>query len=329
MLSLFAHQIPFSFLLRQSEQRLFSPFYHIVTAHSAPHIQHLYQPRNIQQFEADLDFLLQHFQPISLDDLLQNKTSKKPRFFLSFDDGLREFYDFAAPILQQKGIPATVFLNSQFVDNQDLFFRYKASLLIDLLQKKQYSSKQLEECQVLFYKKMNLDLRQNQFKNLLKVRYHDRQILDDLALILNYNFQDFLNTYQPYLTSTQIQKLIADGFTFGAHSIDHPEYRFIPYDEQIRQTKNSLQTVQKKFSLDYAAFSFPFTDFCVSKSFFDESRTFLDISFGCAGLKIDPAQRHFQRFAMEGTNKSGADLIKEEYLAFILKRVIRKDFIKR
>lgn len=329
MLSFFSRQIPFRGLLHYSNQRLFSPFYHIVTPQSAPHIDHLYQSRSIEQFKSDLDFLLAHFQPLSLDDLLENKPFEKPSFFLSFDDGLREFYDFAAPILKQKGVPATIFLNSQFIDNQDLFFRYKASLLIGLLQKKEYTPNVLKSCQVLFYKKMKLDLYQNNFKNLLKVRYHDRQVLDDLATILNYNFQDFLDNYQPYLTSTQIQKLITDGFTFGAHSIDHPEYRFIPYSEQIRQTKTSLQIVQEKFSLNYAAFSFPFTDFCVSKPFFDESRTFLDISFGCAGLKIAPAERHFQRFAMEGTSKSGAALIQEEYLAFILKRLIGKDFIKR
>jgi hypothetical protein len=37
----------------------------------------------------------------------------------------------AMPILRRKGVPATVFVNSDFVDNQDLFFRFKAALIID------------------------------------------------------------------------------------------------------------------------------------------------------------------------------------------------------
>lgn len=329
ILSLFARYLPFSFLLRTARQRLFSPFYHLVTDQAAPHVQHLYPFRTVAQFRADLDFLLAHFRPIGLIDLLENRPIEQPSFFLSFDDGLREIYDVVAPMLKERGIPATIFLNSQFIDNQDLFFRYKASLLIDCLKNKKYSKHTLQAAQSLFYKKMKLDLLQQDYKNLLQVRYHDRKILDDLALVLNYDFQTFLDTYQPYLNTTQIKELIADGFSFGAHSIDHPEYRFISYDEQIQQTKTSLQVIQEKFSLDYAAFSFPFTDFCVSNAFFEESRTFLELSFGCAGLKKDPAERHLQRFGMEGTYKNGSDLIKEEYLAFILKRAIGKDKIKR
>ena len=37
---------------------------------------------------------------------------------LTFDDGFRELHDVVAPILLRKGIPATFFVNSAFIDNK-------------------------------------------------------------------------------------------------------------------------------------------------------------------------------------------------------------------
>jgi len=52
-------------------------------------------------------------------------------FFLSFDDGLREPLDIIAPILKQKGVPATFFVNTATLDNLEMLYRHKASLLVD------------------------------------------------------------------------------------------------------------------------------------------------------------------------------------------------------
>ena len=52
-------------------------------------------------------------------------------FLLTFDDGFREIYDIIAPILLDKGIPATFFISSGFLDNRELCYQHKASLLVE------------------------------------------------------------------------------------------------------------------------------------------------------------------------------------------------------
>ena len=93
--------------------------------------------------------MLQNFEPLSLQELYEIMLGKRelhtPAFHLTFDDGLREVFDIAAPILKQKGIPATIFLNSGFVDNRSLFFRYKVSVLLELLQSQNLTDRQLTE----------------------------------------------------------------------------------------------------------------------------------------------------------------------------------------
>lgn len=68
---------------------------------------------------------------------------------------------------------------------------------------------------------------------LLKIDYKNKEKLDTIAQLINYNFNDYLAKQKPYLTSQQIKELIQQGFYFGAHSKNHPEYQFIDLKEQI------------------------------------------------------------------------------------------------
>jgi len=323
---------PLKNYIKLSGQKLFAPFYHSISNLPLPHLANLYDLRSEKQFIADLDFLLKYYQPISLEDLKDQHKNKngKPFFFLSFDDGLKEVYEVAMPMLLKKGVPATIFLNSAFVDNQDLFYRYKASVLIDFIEKEKITkcpSKQIESllAEKGIYEK---DVKQG----LLKVHYHQREVLDRIADLVEVSFKDYLRNEKPYLTSAQINEMIEKGFSFGAHSIDHPEYHLLPIDEQLRQTKVSLDFVEKNYPSQIRSFSFPFTDAGVSAAFFEQLHQSDDrpqYTFGCAGLKLDAAPNHFQRFPMEGAAASAEALIKTEYLYYLLKSFLGKNRIKR
>ena len=130
--------IPTSVLLKISKQKLILPVYHTISDEEMPHIKHLYPVKGVKSFIKDLEFLLKHYTPINYDEFSalyrNNESPRKPSFLLSFDDGLREFHDIISPILIKKGIPAICFLNSGFVDNKALFYRYKSSLIIEKLQ---------------------------------------------------------------------------------------------------------------------------------------------------------------------------------------------------
>lgn len=308
--------MPFRFLYNRHGNLIVAPYYHAVSDQPLPHIRHLYRAKNIREFESDLDFLLKFYQPIDFHDyvrMLENpaKVKGKTPFLLSFDDGLREFYDTIAPILMRKGIPAICFLNSSFIDNKALFFRYKASLLIE---------------------KHGSNIDETTRQEILAVRYADKEQLDAMALELGLDFGAFLETEKPYLSSGQIEELIKKGFHFGAHSIDHPEYRFLSLQEQLVQTTKSVELVSNQFGLGYRLFSFPFTDYGVSKAFFDfvlQDKKVADLSFGCAGLKRDIHPRHIQRIAMEQNKLSAEEILRKEIFYFWLKIPFGKNRIHR
>ena len=124
-LNSFSSNIPLDYLVKFSNKKLILPFYHTVSDTYLPHVSPLYAVRTTQQFRKDLDYICKYFRPITLQELTEivryNKEITEPAFHLTFDDGLHEIYSVIAPVLEEKNIPATIFLNTDFIDNKDLF----------------------------------------------------------------------------------------------------------------------------------------------------------------------------------------------------------------
>lgn len=326
--------IPLSPLISITGQRLIIPVYHVIADEYLPHIKNLYDYKNRVAFESDLDFILKHYTPVDVQSIIghinKSKIINGNAFLLTFDDGLREFHDAVAPILLRKGIPAVCFCNTDFIDNKDLFFRYKASLLIENISK---NNKLLQQPEIKSWFQTNLNVDVAHYKSaLLGIQYSQKKVLDSLCNAMGLEINAFLKNQQPYLTAEQISNLQGKGFRFGAHSKDHPEYRFIPIEEQLEQTATSLDVMQKKYYATESLFAFPFTDYGVSKLFFDkiaEMENSPILTFGCAGLKQDSIANNLQRIPLEIAGKSAEEILTTEYLYYIAKSCINKNRIIR
>lgn len=291
-------------------------YYHMVSDDDVAHVKHLYRYKNVKTFRAELDFILRHYSPISLRDLLDHLGGRAAlparAFMLSFDDGFREMYDIAAPILRQKGIPAVFFLNSGFIDNRQLCHLHKASLLAERVRDpgRVRSFEWAPACMGRACAGTG-DLA----SWLLSVPYEQRAVLDRVAQHLGVDFEAYLRESEPYLTATQTRGLLRDGFAIGAHSIDHPFYAFLDMQEQLRQTVESVRAVRELFQLPYGAFAFPHNDFGVSREFFRRLRESgsVDISFGTGGMIAESVPRHLQRCSLENPPFPASRIIALEY----------------
>jgi peptidoglycan/xylan/chitin deacetylase (PgdA/CDA1 family) len=308
--------VPFQ-SLSKLKTPVFQPFYHVVSNEKLPHIVN-YNYRNISQFEKELDFYLKYFKPVSLAELISEKDSGKKIIHLSFDDGLKECAEIIAPVLLQKGIPATFFVNTGFVDNQRLFHKYKASLILNRLT--ETSSPKVEQ----ILKEKNL-----RGKEILKASFLQENILDEVAGLLGIDFNDFLKTQKPYLTTQQILKLKSDGFSIGAHSFSHPEFYKISEEEQLDEVKKSMNWLIEEINPEIKAFSFPFTDSGVSLKVLKtlEAEKICDVTFGTAGIKCDELNFHFQRYPVEKEGDFMMNL-KEEFIYFALRKIIGEATVK-
>jgi peptidoglycan/xylan/chitin deacetylase (PgdA/CDA1 family) len=266
--------IPFEWMRTTIRGEPIVLYYHLVSDQPVAHVRHLYRHKNVRQFVDDLEFLLRHYVPLSLAQFMRWNRGEgsipKNAFLLTFDDGLREVHDYIAPALAAKGIPATFFVCEAFVDNKELCYQHKASLLVERL--RQANSDALSErvCAELAAEGIREG---NAEQRVLAVDYRRKHVLDTLARIVEVDFTAYLREQAPYLSTGQIRSLLASGFTFGGHSIDHPYYRAIPLREQLRQTLQSVRYVKNAFELSYGAFAFPHTDRGVGPEFFRAYRS--------------------------------------------------------
>lgn len=304
------------------------PLYHSVSDRELPHLKHVIRYKNTRQFEEDLDHLSKNFQFVNWqefkDFMSGNFKPAKKIALLTFDDGFREFYEVAAPVLERKGIYACNFINPAFIDNKEMMFRCKASLLADAVEK----IKTIDP-EIYFTLSLKNTERHILQKKILSVNYQEKDILDWLAEKLEVNFKAYSKDYKPYLSTEELKDLTRKGFGISSHSWDHPKYGDLSLKEQMETTDKAFAYVKENGFL-YESFAFPFTDFEVRKDFFDELYKNEEIycSFGCAGIKLDSIKRNFQRIPME-MGESGAQILKKEIAYFRLKKLINKNMIVR
>jgi peptidoglycan/xylan/chitin deacetylase (PgdA/CDA1 family) len=95
--------------------------YHRVVDDYATHAAYSIAPMLVSRamFERHLDWILGRFHVVALDEFASRSTRQsragRPPAAITFDDGYRDVYEQALPLLIRKGVPATVFVVSEFV----------------------------------------------------------------------------------------------------------------------------------------------------------------------------------------------------------------------
>jgi peptidoglycan/xylan/chitin deacetylase (PgdA/CDA1 family) len=285
---------------------LLLPYHHLVSDEVVPHIKHLYPYKGVAAFKKDLDYLLKHFKPITLQEIItcmRNGVSlPRNSFLLTFDDGLKEVAEVIAPLLIQKGVPAAFFLNSAFLDNQSLFYKFRISLLINSLQEQPHSAATLAAVGAALHCPTAAS-KEELIVAIKRITYSGREITTVLGNLLGISFEAYLAQQRPFLTSDQVRTLIGQGFAIGGHSIDHPYYEELSVSEMLVQTQGSVDFLVDKFGLTYKAFAFPHTDAGIPREFFDRLLNgpvpALDIIFGTNNHREDIYPQILHRFNCE------------------------------
>ncbi len=324
-----ARRFNLDLLIRLSGQHHIFPFYHVVSDWHLPHIRHLYRYKRANEFENDLEELLKWFEPLSFDDYLKQKREGggsqgrgKRSMVLSFDDGLIECHQIIAPILRKKGVPAAFFLNNHFIDNKGLFYRYKASLIIDTI---------LSDCKAREKISEYLVIPEEQVvKALGMVSFAQQSLLDELARLVELDFVEIISDDPVYMNKEQVREIVEWGFEIGGHSLNHPDFSSLAPEDMVQQVKVSTEKLQLQFGVSTRFFSFPFTSDGIPESVIDSLLNIhrMDVLLGTAGLKKTGKAAFIQRIPMEDFEMSALEALKSEYLWYWIKQPLGKNSTK-
>ncbi len=88
---------------------------------------------SVESFQKQIHFLKSHFKLISLEDLVRRLAERRSISrccVLTFDDGWRDNFQYAYPILKKNSVPATIFLTAGYVDTKLWFWPEEVSLCL-------------------------------------------------------------------------------------------------------------------------------------------------------------------------------------------------------
>ena len=135
------------------------------------------------------------------------------------------------------------------------------------------------------------------------------------------------------MTTEEIRDFIKDGFSVGAHSMDHPLYSLISLQDQIRQTVDSVNWVYDTFNLSYKSFAFPHVDKGISRGFFQQllnhNPSTVDIIFGNQTAMLERNYGVWHRYIGENPALPAKTMVNSVLAYAWLRQQMNASFVKR
>jgi peptidoglycan/xylan/chitin deacetylase (PgdA/CDA1 family)/CelD/BcsL family acetyltransferase involved in cellulose biosynthesis len=215
----------------------------------------------VAKFHAQMEYLARHFQFVSLDDLANGKIppgKSRSRVAITFDDGYRDNFIHAFPILRKLKIPATIFLTTGYIESGQLPWYDQVRLAFKLTVQPNFSLRAYGGPSA------NLESEDRRVKAMQLTIAWLRTIDDGLRLAcLPELFKDLrvpcdLNLPSTMLSWNEIRRMYREGVSFGAHTVTHPVLGNLPASLLQEEILGSKKTIEDRLQVPVLHFAYPF-----------------------------------------------------------------------
>jgi len=244
-------------------KKLFAPQISIFVYHRVGPQLHdwLYRSVNEYIFEKQIQWLKSTHTIISLEELAdlirENKQPGGNVAVITFDDGYKDNYLYAFPILKKYQVPATVFLTTGCIDQRKLLWGDALDYIVlttaadtiehDLLGTIPIKSRK-EKSSALFEIKQNI---MKKIPNMQKVR-----LLEDLERELGVEIPEHPGD-SIMLSWDEVRKMREGGILFGAHTVTHPILSNATFKEAKFEIEQSKHRIEAELGEQITTFAYP------------------------------------------------------------------------
>ena len=221
---------------------------------------------NSRIFEHQLEFLKEEFRLLSLDaaveGLVNGKTASSRDVALTFDDGYRDNYTCAYPILKKYGVPATIFVTTGFIESKREFWWDRLASLLERARGVTLDWESLPSD--IFPRKVAHLLRRvaagkvslSAVTNCLKAQGARR--VDQVIAYL----QEAVGPVPPslpaeFLSWKEIREMAGNGISFGSHSHSHTVLTALGDEAVVRELRVSKTIIRDQIGKEPTGFAYP------------------------------------------------------------------------
>ncbi len=220
-------------------------------------------------FEKHMRFISENFNPISLGEILKIKNFKNS-VAVTLDDGWRDNYIYAFPILKKFGIPATIFFTSNLVGKSEWFWTDRIAYYLNVVGRCE------PEFKATFFKILGIDYNRFSTKSMmhcaLKVHRKDvdtvikrlknksvselREIMEQIDELMK-PFSEKINSKRIWLSWNEIEEMYRQGVSFGCHTHNHIILTKTTMDEVKKELEACKSALYEHLDQDVLMFSYP------------------------------------------------------------------------
>ena len=209
------------------------------------------------EFDWQLKFLKSNFDVIGPSELNAALNDRAARCVLiTFDDGYRDNFDVAFPILKSHGLTATWFITSGFIDDKFLAWWDEISWMVRTTDQK--------SCDLPNWLRESVDLTNSSvaLKRLLyvykRLTFADTQtFLNDLGTAAQTGRAPCETAADLWMTWDMLREMLAAGMTIGGHSVTHPILSSLDTQQQHEEISTCRQRLEEQLNVPIETFSYP------------------------------------------------------------------------
>jgi peptidoglycan/xylan/chitin deacetylase (PgdA/CDA1 family) len=213
-----------------------------------------------ETFEKHVKYLSAKYEILSLDQMAEyiqlRKRPPKTAAVLTFDDGYRDLFLYAYPILERYKLPATIFLISGYVGSEDLFWWDKISHAIFQTSITQLNLEGIGKYWIR--DQLEKSVANKSILTKLKESPESRRntLIEKLLDICQVDTNELGRKVN--LSWNEIKEMDRKGIKFGAHSISHPRLPELSLERANDEIVGSKHAVEENLGKEVTSFSYPY-----------------------------------------------------------------------
>ncbi len=217
-----------------------------------------------ENFKKQLIFLKRKYNVIGFKEaerrLRDNKLSGY-ECVVSFDDGFRNNYTHALPLLKEMGLSAVFYVTTAFIGRQDMLWTEKVNAIL-LNAEVSKVNIHLDGLQTISL--ANRDERENaSVKVRTYLKYKPRHVQESILreLVDETGYEPHLVENDPeryaFMTWDEVREMKEAGMEIGSHTQNHYLLNMLSEEESYRELKGSKEVLEKELGRDCTLFSYP------------------------------------------------------------------------
>lgn len=218
------------------------------------------EPLSPQTFERQIEYFCRKYEILDLGELVQfiqqGKSLPQKAVVITFDDGYKDNYLYAYPILKKYHIPATIFLTTGHINTGKLFWWDKVSYVIQQTNVGQLNVDELGNYPL----QSELDKSHASFiiTEKLKKLPEERKdcLIGKLLSISQVDIPPDLGK-ELILSWDEVREMNSNGISFGAHSVNHPILTNLPLEQAKWEIIQSKKDIEERICKEVITFSYP------------------------------------------------------------------------